>query len=177
MANNRSNLKRLLQKIASMVLGLTLFGLPTLCRAANNCPWINEATASGILGGDSVGALTEPGAAGGQTICEFTQQGDGFKRTLRITVELASNPHDRLVAVEQICGVDAAPLKAIGNEAQVCAAGDRKSGMGQRVLGRVRDQVFTITIVTTLKADPILTNEALKARIVTAAEQVSGNLF
>jgi hypothetical protein len=160
-----------------MLLGISLIGLPTVCRAANNCPWINEATASGILGADSVGAFTDPGTAASQAVCEFTQQGDGFRRTLRITVELAPKPHDRLVAVEQVCGPDASPLRAIGNEAQVCAANDRKSGMGQRVLGRVRDQVFTITISTTLKDDPILTNEALKGRIVTAAEQVSGNLF
>jgi len=45
------------------------------------------------------------------------------------------------------------------------------------VVGRVRDQIFTITISTTLKNDPILTRDALKARIYTAAEQVAGNLF
>ncbi len=160
-----------------MVLGFGLISLPTLCRAANDCPWINERTASGILGGDSVGAFTAAAAPGGQAICEFTQQGDGFKRTLEITVEVAADPHARLSAVEQTCGSDAVPLKAIGNEAQICAADERKSELGERVLGRVRDQVFTITIKTTLKSDPILTREELKSRINTAAEQVSGSLF
>jgi hypothetical protein len=37
--------------------------------------------------------------------------------------------------------------------------------------------VFTIAISSTLKNDPILTREALKTRIYTAAEQVAGNLF
>ena len=49
--------------------------------------------------------------------------------------------------------------------------------MGERLVGRVRDQVFTITISTTLKNDPILTRDEIKSRIYTAAEQVSGNLF
>ena len=77
----------------------------------------------------------------------------------------------------QSCGADVSPLKAIGNEATACAADDRKGVMGERVVGRVRDQVFTIAISSTLKNDPILTREALKTRIYTAAEQVAGNLF
>jgi hypothetical protein len=68
-------------------------------------------------------------------------------------------------------------LKAIGNEALICAADDRKAGMGERIVGRVRDQVFTITIASSVKNDPILTRDILKTRIYTAAEQVSGNLF
>jgi hypothetical protein len=175
MANDRANGKALLRGIA-VVFGLGLSSLPTVCKAANTCPWINEATASGLLGGEAVGAAT--GLDGGATaVCEFTLRGEGFKRTLRVTVELAPDPHARLSDVAQICGSDAEPLKAIGNEALVCKADDRKTGLGERVAGRVRNQVFTITIKTTMKADPILTREELKNRIGTAAEQVSGNLF
>jgi hypothetical protein len=68
-------------------------------------------------------------------------------------------------------------LKAIGNEAMICAADDRKAGIGERVVGRVRDQVFTITIASTLKNDPALSRDVLKVRISSAAEQVAGNLF
>jgi hypothetical protein len=116
-------------------------------------------------------------AAGQPTVCTFTQQGAGVTRTLRLTVEIAAEPHVRLGAVAQMCGADASPIKAIGNEALVCTADDRKGGVGERVVGRVRDQVFTITIASSLKVDPILNREALKARIYTAAEQVAGNLF
>ena len=154
-----------------------LSAAPALAHAANNCAWINETTASGLLGGDSIGVLTEPAAPGQPTICTFTQDQAGIKRTLRITVEIAADPQSRLAAVSQSCGTDAAPLKAIGNEATVCTADDRKSGPAERVVGRVRDQVFTITLSTSLKCDPILTREALKTRIYTAAEQVAGNLF
>jgi hypothetical protein len=94
-----------------------------------------------------------------------------------VTVEIAGDPHARLGLIAQTCGADAAALRAIGNEALICAANEQKNQMGERVVGRVRDQVFTITIDTTLKNDPVLTRDELKARIYTAAEQVSGNLF
>jgi hypothetical protein len=156
--------------------GVCLIALATFCQAKNNCAWINEATASGLLGGDAEGEFTEA-SAGQPAVCAFTQNGAGVTRTLPVTVEQAPDGHARLESVAQACGGDVAPLKAIGNEALMCAADDRKGALGERVVGRVRDQIFTITIGTTLKGDPLLTREALKARIYTAAEQVSGNLF
>jgi hypothetical protein len=161
-------------------LGLALFavcliGAPVAAHAANNCAWINETTAGGLLGGDAVGEVSE--AAGQPTVCTFTQMTAGVKRTLRVTVEIAADSHARMSEIALGCGADAAPLKAIGNEALVCAADDRKAGMGERVVGRVRDQVFTITIGSTLKNDPQLTRDILKSKIYTAAEQVAGNLF
>jgi hypothetical protein len=164
------------KRIGRIVLGVCLIGFPTLCRAANNCAWINEATVSGLLGGESVGVVTEA-ATGKPAVCNFTQQGERGKRTLQVTVEIAGDAHARLGAIAQICGADAVPLRAIGNEALICAADERKDQLGERVVGRVRDQVFTISIYTTLKNDPILTRYELKSRICTAAEQISGNLF
>jgi len=166
----------IVRKLTFLLLSVICFALPAAIRAENNCPWLNEATAGGLLGGDAVGMKTD-GSAGQPTVCTFTQQDKGVTRTLRITVEIAPEPHQRMSAVAQVCGADAAPIKAIGNEALVCSADDRKGGTGERVVGRVRDQVFTITIASTLKADPILNRDALKARIYTAAEQVAGNLF
>jgi len=147
-----------------------------MCRAENNCAWINEATVSGLLGGEAVGAVTEA-AAGQPAVCTFTQQGNSGKRTLRVTVEIAGDSHARLNAIAQSCAADAVPLRATGNEALICTADEDKKRMGERVVGRVRDQVFTITISTSLKNDPVLTSDALKSRIYTAAEQISGNLF
>lgn len=174
MANSGSRWSR---NVAFIVLGVCVAGLPAVSRAANNCAWLNEATASGYLGGDAVGTFTA--SAGGQpAMCAFVNQSAGATRTLLVTVEVAADPHGRMMeAVAKNCGADAAPLKAIGNEALVCSADDRKGGLGERVVGRVRDQVFTITIGTTLKGDPILTRDALTTKIYSAAEQVSGNLF
>lgn len=177
MANSQSRGSGSSHNIASIVLGVCLACLPAVSHAANNCAWLNEATASGFLGGDAVGTFTAA-TAGQPAICAFVDQSAAATRTLRVTVEVAADPHTRMMeAVAKECGADAAPLKAIGNEALVCAADDRKGGLGERVVGRVRDQVFTITIGTTLKGDPVLTRDALTAKIYSAAEQVSGNLF
>jgi len=165
-----------LRKLRLTAIGVCLIGLSTVCQAANYCAWINEATVSGLLGGEAVGVVTEA-PAGQPAACAFIQQGERGKRSLRVTVEIARDAHARLGAIAPACGTDAVPMRAIGNEALICTADEHKNQMGERVVGRVRDQVFTITIGTTLKNDPILTRDELKSRIYTAAEQVSGNLF
>ena len=176
MVSNAACNARFSRRLILLFVGICSLTLPALCHAENNCPWLNEATAGGLLGGDAVSRKTG-GTDGQPTVCTFTQQDAGVTRTLRVTVEITTEPHGRMSAVAQVCGADASPIKAIGNEALVCAADDRKGALGERVVGRVRDQVFTITINSTLKADPILNREALKAKIYTAAEQVAGNLF
>jgi hypothetical protein len=175
MASNSTGLKSKLPRLALALFAVCLLGAPACAHAANNCAWLNEATAGGLLGGDAVGEVSE--AAGQPTVCTFTQMTAGIKRTLRVTVEIAADPHARMGEIAQGCGADAVPLTAIGNEALVCAADDRKGGLGERVVGRVRDQVFTITIASSLRNDPLLTRDVLKSRIYTAAEQVAGNLF
>jgi hypothetical protein len=155
---------------------LVLLGLTADCQAKNNCPWINEATASGLLGGDAVGDFADA-SSGQPAVCTFTQTGTGFTRTLRIAVEVTPDTHSRLQTAAQACGKSAAPMQAIGNEASMCAIDNRNAALGELVVGRVRDQLFTITITTTLKDDPILTRMTLKDKAYTAAEQVSGNLF
>jgi len=159
-----------------MLVGLVLLGISALCHATNNCAWINEATVSGLLGGEAVNVFTESDA-GRPAVCLFTYDGAGVKRTLRVTVEIATDPHVRLGVVAEACGNSGAALRAIGNEAMICDADERKGVLGERVVGRVRDQVFTITLGSTLKGDPLLTRYELQSRIATAAEQVAGNLF
>jgi len=173
MANNTAERKPVLRMY---LLGVCLIGVPAAARAANKCAWINEATASGLLGGKAVGEVSEA-ATGQPAVCTFTQITAGAKRTLSVTVEVAADAHARLTAIAQSCGAHATQLKAIGNEALVCAVDDRKGGAGERVVGRIRDQVFTITIGSSLKNDPLLTRDVIKSTIYTAAEQVAGNLF
>lgn len=59
------------------------------------------------------------------------------------------------------------PLNAIGNEAVACATHGR-----EQVVGRVRDQLFTIRL--TMKG---FNEEAISEKGRLVAEQVSGNLF
>jgi hypothetical protein len=60
-----------------------------------SCPWLNQATAAGILGGPVV-----------QTGCDF-------RGRLELHIEMVKEfrPH---------CGSDAVPLRAIGSEAVAC---------------------------------------------------------
>jgi hypothetical protein len=176
MTGMRRGIMLILRSIAPTVFGLGLLAEPHLCRAANNCPWISEATVSGLLGGNAVGQVTSADADR-TTVCEFTEQSTGFMRTLRVTIEVSEDAHIRLVALARSCGIDTALLKAIGNEALMCSANDPRFGHVERVVGRVRNQLFTIFISTALNSDPILTRDALRTRIYTAAEQVAGNLF
>lgn len=175
MENDKSLRGRLLRLAGTAVVSLCLFGLPTTAHAANDCPWLNEATASGLLGGDATGAFTT--ANGEPSVCTFTNHIPGATRILQVTVEIAAEPHALVTTDAHACGSDVAPIGAIGNEAMMCSISEHKGELGERVVGRVRDQVFTIVLSSTLKDDPILTRDTLKVRGYTAAEQVAGNLF
>jgi hypothetical protein len=176
MANNLLRSLQSMRVLAGVALWFCVLSLPSAAHAANNCPWLTEATASGLIGAEAVGSFAA--AAGAQpAVCTFTQKSEGMVRTLTVTVELSTEPHARMVSVAQACGGGAEPLNAIGNEAVYCAADLRRGELGERAVGRVRDQVFTIDLTSTMKEDPILTRDALKSRIYTAAEQVAGNLF
>lgn len=158
------------------MMAASLIALPSLCHAANNCPWINETTASGLLGGDAIGSFSQPSPTE-PAVCTFVQTTADGTRTLRIVVEQTPDFLARLESEYKSCGADPAPLTAIGNEARMCDADDRKKLLAERVVGRVRDQVFTITVSSSVKRDSTQSREVLKARIYTAAEQVTGNLF
>lgn len=160
---------------AALALLCALF-VPTAAHAANNCPWLNEATASDLLDAESVGTFT-PAAPDGAGVCAFTERDSRTPRTLQINVEIVSDAHARVLSLSASCGSSSSPLTAIGNEAVICATDERKGRETQRVIGRVRDQVFTITLSASGKEDSVQSREALKAHIYTAAEQVAGNLF
>jgi hypothetical protein len=70
-----------------------------------------------------------------------------------------------------------APLQSIGNEAVTCAADTKGHTYGEQVIGRVRDQIFTVTVTTSAKQDPSMSREALQEKSRNKAEQVAGALF
>jgi hypothetical protein len=172
---NKHEVSKLLPRIGSVVFGALAFLTPAMARAANSCPWMNEATASGLLGGDAVGAFSA-----GQdqpSLCTFTQHDGNETRTLQIAVETAANPHARFLFIAQTCKSPAVQIAAIGNEAMVCPIDPHGNEVGERIMGRVRDQVFTIALSSSLKTDTVLTKETLRVKLGIAAEQVTGNLF
>lgn len=109
---------------------------------------MNAASAGGYLGG----------TAHETAACNFARP------DASLTIEIKSG---RVLTPDMARCVSAAvPLKAIGNEAFAC------TGAGKELaIGRVRDQIFVITIVTGDKPD------VLREKVRKAAEQVAGNLY
>jgi hypothetical protein len=128
-----------------------------ICQAEEACPWINAATAAGVLDGEVTLQRTE-------NTCVFTHN---FSK-LGIDVHTVSLPY------KLVCGPSAMPLKAIGNEALACSPEEKNGKISEQVAGRVRDQAFTIRITTT---DRSISRSSLREKAKLVAEQVAGNLF
>jgi hypothetical protein len=176
MASNLIANHRPLGTVGQLALALCIFCLPGFARASNNCPWINEATVSGLLDGQAVGAFNQ-GSAGQPATCNFVFKTASGSRIFTINVETMQDAHARVMSMAKGCKEPQEVLPAIGNEAYVCTTEHSKDAIAERVVGRVRDQLFTILISTTGKGDLLLSTQDLKSRISIASEQVSGNLF
>jgi hypothetical protein len=159
-------------------LTLALFVLlaprAALCQANTGCPWLNVATASGVLRSSESGTMATL-SQGSRETCSFVYRDATASRVLKITVEEVKDPSQAVNAYKAQCGAGASPLQAIGNEA--CAAEIKGQTYGQEVIGRVRDQVFTVTITTSTRNDPSMSRDALEEKTRNIAEQVAGALF
>jgi hypothetical protein len=113
---------------------------------------------------------------GSAAACSFDYHDATASRELRITVEKVKDPGRGLAAYTTQCR-GAAPLRAIGNEAVTCAADTKGHTHGEQVIGRVRDQIFTVTVTTSARQDPSMSREALEEKTRNIAEQVAGALF
>ncbi len=133
--------------------------LPAMA-AGERCPWLNAATAAGVLGGPARATVTPAS-------CEFARQGGATRTTLRIEVVAAGAAHAR-------CGSGATALKAIGNEAQACAWREQRGWTAEQVVGRVRDRAFVVRVGTD---DAAAAPGALREKAIRVAEQVAGILF
>jgi hypothetical protein len=158
--------------LSCLVFFLFLFA-PLSTHAQEHCPWLNAATAAGAL--DASVTMTVSRTAGKPTdaVCEFTHKQGSDSRQLRIAVEVMPDPATFFGSYLARCGADAAPLKAIGNEAVVCSVTARNA-LAEQVVGRVRDQAFVILIRSN---DKSLSDTTLRDRARRIAEQVAGNLF
>lgn len=129
-----------------------------LCASAaaeSRCPWLNTATAGGVLGGPVEVSVTS-------TSCEFSRAG----AVLRIEVTAASAP-----AVQ--CGPGAEELKGIGNQAFACEYKGKPGWSAEQVVGTVRDRAFVVRISTVGRA---MAN-SWREKTLKIAAQVAGILF
>jgi hypothetical protein len=149
---------------------------PAICQMNTGCPWLNVATATGVLRSGEHSPMATL-AEGGKAACDFTYHDATASRELKITVEEVASAQQAMTAYKARCGSPTTPLRGIGNEAVTCAVGSRGKSHGQQVIGVVRHQVFTVTVTTSAKKDPIMAREALKEKSRNISEEVAGALF
>ncbi len=149
-----------------------LFALAATAGAAEPlCPWMNAATAAGVLGGPVTPSFTGTQDAGA---CAFVRRDGSRVSSLHIEVFIMKNPSREFHSIAARCGTKGTALRAIGNEAILCGGeGPPKSFSGQ-VVGRVRDRAFVIRIDA---ADTPASSTEWRASLRDAAEQVAGMLF
>ena len=71
------------------------------------------------------------------------------------------------------CGTTGQPVRAIGNEAEVCETPAAGRGTAEQVVGRVRERAFVVSISAGAGAD----QATLRETTLRVAEQVAGFLF
>jgi hypothetical protein len=154
-------------RIAVVALSL----LSATCYAQSICPWLNIATASGVLGRPANVEVNNTG------ICVFRLQNGAGNEVLRISVIETNNPESpgKEMAPHKIsCTSYETQLKAVGNEAVLCAI-DTESSRGEQVAGRVRNRIFTVAISTGRASE--VTRDFLAEKAEEIAKQVAGALF
>lgn len=159
-------------KYILLALLLGLFFLPRATWGETACPWINNATASDILG-DTV-SLAVQSADGSTGTCAFQSSGHNAPRTLQIVVRNMEDGHETM-GEESQCTANRESVKGIGNDAMLCDISTATLQQAQ-VTGRVRNRLFAIRVESSGKGQPT-TEKMLRDKATFAAEQVSGNLF
>jgi hypothetical protein len=132
-----------------------IFLIALSSRAEQPCPWLNAATAAGVLGGDVTSRVNSG-------LCLFIHNSS----QLRIEVRTANPPYK----VE--CGPNQVMVNAIGNEAVACSLHGNNGILVEQVSARVRDRIFLVRLTSNE-----LSRDALREKARLVAEQVAGNLF
>jgi hypothetical protein len=150
--------------------------LAPLAARAENCPWLNAATAGGLLGGEV--SMTVTHTSPQDITCEFALKQSATLSALKIEVHTMSNVHQEFQSLASACGTEALPLRAVGNEAVACT---QNSGTNQseEIIARVRERAFLLrwTAPRPLQEGMPLSREDIQDRFRNVAEQVAGSLF
>lgn len=157
-----------------ILLGLSLFA-PALSHAQVICPWLTEPTARGVLGGPVKVSVKLGDKHDG--VCEFSRQQGSVLLELRISVEIMSDIPKQFPTYLAQCPPKSTPLSAIGNEAVTCSVQHGADKYVEKVVGRVREQAFVVTVSSSAQNDPAMTPEMRTEKAHLVAEQVAGILF
>jgi hypothetical protein len=129
------------------------------------CPWLTQGMAARVLGGEVLVDVHVADAREGS--CSFVRASDA---TISLKLDVSKSP---LPA----CGADAMKLKGIGNEALRCTLPAANDRTGQKIVSRVRDRFFTLTLSQGKGAAAGQPDDLQNDDLEQAAESVAGNLF
>ncbi len=146
---------------------IMVLAVPAVLGAAENCPWLNAASAGGVLGGEVTTSTMTRGKAGEDGSCSFIRKDGDKVRELSIEVVTMQSATADFSAYKARCHSAASPVNAIGNEAFSCT-----DGTAELVVGRVRDKAFVVRMNSHSASTP-----ALRDKTRNIAEQVAGILF
>lgn len=148
-------------------------GLPSLMRAAeDSCPWLNSATASGVLGNSVTASVTHPDKSKDDAVCEFTSR-TAEPSVLRIEVKTMANSTADFPAWLAQCGSNSTPVRGIGNQAVSCGR-EKGPDTSEEIISRIRDRALLVRLTVRNASAP---RSALREKASAVAEIVAGNLF
>jgi hypothetical protein len=165
------------------------------CHAESRCPWLNAATAAGVLGGDvqmTVSQPVDPGPVKGvgtamypdqlrmdrfDVACEFHRKTDSADYSLHIVVKTMNEFSKEFPAFLAQCTGTTTALRGIGNEAVQCAMKSDSDMLHEQVIARVRDRAFVLTITRQAGHRPAANADQLSNETRNTAEQIAGSLF
>jgi hypothetical protein len=163
----------------SLLLVVAIMGsilVPAQCRAQVKCPWLNAATAAGVLGGEVQLSVTSPTNLG-DVACVFLRKVPSGVATLRIDVSTLTNLVPEFALYRSHCDRSSIPLRAIGNEAYLCVPDKSHNAGEEQIIGRVRDRAFTLTVSRNLTAPATPNANEPSSDTRNTAEQIAGGLF
>ena len=149
--------------------------MPAACYGQTKCPWLNEATARGILGGQV--SVTVDLNLRGEGECKFSRQRGGVVFQLRISIGKMTNVAKQFSTYLALCPPNSPALRTIGNEAVMCTTEGKAGKYGETVVSRVREVAFIVSVSSSVKDDPQMTQQMRRDKANLIAEQVAGNLF
>ncbi len=158
-----------------LVLGMLLAALVAAsCHAETVCPFLNSATAGGILGFKVLVSVTAKNNSNDDATCEFTRESSEPLYVLRIEVRTMSQWRAEFPPFVAQCSPNAVALRGVGNEAVACSGTGKNGSRYDQVLSRIRERALLVRVTA---ADKHSAAASLREQSTKAAEEVAGNLF
>jgi hypothetical protein len=162
-------------------------GIAHAQKPSQSCPWLNAATAGGVLGGEVRLLVThtptdqadQPNNAPGDATCEFRLT--NAAGSVKIAVHTMQSHAKEFPAYLASCGPSPRKLVGVGNEAVACTLPNGSAGATEQVVGRIRQRVFilswSIPANAATAADAAGAKDVVRDKLQNTAEQVAGSLF